>query len=123
MDFCDRRAICSISGRQLCQQRRNLSHLNRLKPSPARWPRKGHRLWLVQSGLATFLKVLFVDPVEKKKVGMTSLAWRIAAHEAVATGASSVSEYIERVVLSQRFIAKDVKNLMERRRKRGGKQR
>jgi hypothetical protein len=70
-----------------------------------------------------FLKVLSVNPVEKKKVGMTSLAWSIASQDAMETGASSVSAYIERVVLSQRYSAKDVEKLMEGRRKRGGKQR
>lgn len=58
--------------------------------------------------------------VEKTKIGLTDLAWQIAREEQVASGCNSLSEYIEWVVLCQRFSAAEATALMRLRKQRGG---
>jgi len=61
------------------------------------------------------------EPVNKSRVGMTDLAWKIAQEEAEKSGCSSVSEWLEWVTLSQRFSAADAASLLKLRRQRGGR--
>ena len=61
------------------------------------------------------------EPVNKSRVGMTDLAWKIAEEEAAKSGCSSVSEYLEWITLSQRFSASKAASLLKMRRQRGGR--
>lgn len=60
-------------------------------------------------------------PVNKTRIGMTDLAWAIVADESAKTGCSSASEYLEWLVLCQRFSAPEAAALLSQRRKRGGR--
>lgn len=61
------------------------------------------------------------EPVKKSRVGMTDLAWKIVEEESARTGCSSASEYLEWLVLCQRFSATEAVALLGQRRKRGGR--
>lgn len=61
------------------------------------------------------------SPVRKSPVGLTELAWKIIEEETAATGASSASEYVEWLVLCQRFPAAEAASLLSLRRRRGGR--
>lgn len=61
------------------------------------------------------------SPVNKSRVGMTDLAWSIVADETKKTGCGSASEYLEWLVLSQRFSAPEAEALLRLRRQRGGR--
>jgi hypothetical protein len=61
------------------------------------------------------------SPVNKTKIGMTDLAWTIVAEESKRSGCSSDSEYLEWLVLSQRFSADEAASLLRLRRQRGGR--
>ena len=62
-----------------------------------------------------------VRSVEKTKIGLTDLAWQIAREEQAAHGCSSLSEYLEWVVLCQRFPAGEASTLLRLRKQRGGR--
>ena len=61
------------------------------------------------------------QPVIKSLVGLTDLAWTIAREEAASVGCSSVSEWVEWVILCQRFSAAESSALLSLRRKRGSR--
>jgi len=61
------------------------------------------------------------EPVRKSPVGLTDLAWSIAKEKAKADGCSSVSEWLEWIVLSQQFSAPEAAALLKMRRQRGGR--
>jgi hypothetical protein len=61
------------------------------------------------------------EPVNKSRVGMTDLAWKIAEEESEKSGCSSVSEWLEWIVLSQQFSAPEAASLLKLRRQRGGR--
>ena len=61
------------------------------------------------------------EPVRKSPVGLTELAWEIAKNRAIQDGCSSVSEWLEWVVLSQQFSAPEAASLLKLRRQRGGR--
>lgn len=61
------------------------------------------------------------SPVRKSPVGLTDLAWAIVGEETAATGCSSASEYLEWLVLCQRFPAAEAASLLSLRRRRGGR--
>lgn len=61
------------------------------------------------------------EPVNKSRVGMTDLAWSIVEEESAKTGCSSASEYLEWLVLSQRFAQDEAEALLRLRRQRGGR--
>ena len=60
------------------------------------------------------------EPVKKSMIGLTDLAWSIAKDRATQDGCSSVSEWLEWVVLSQQFSAPEAASLLKLRRQRGG---
>jgi len=62
-----------------------------------------------------------LSPVNKTRIGMTDLAWSIVDDEATKTECSSASEYLEWIVLCQRFSAPEAAALLRLRRKRGGR--
>jgi len=62
-----------------------------------------------------------LSPVNKSRIGMTDLAWQIVADESEKSGCSSASEYLEWIVLSQRFSAPEAAALLRQRRQRGGR--
>ena len=59
-------------------------------------------------------------PVEKTKIGLTDLAVQIAREEQQACGCSSLSEYLEWLILCQRFSAPEASALLRLRKQRGG---
>lgn len=59
--------------------------------------------------------------VKKVPIGLTDLARQIADEEIVATGCRSLSEYVEWLILSQRFSAPEAESLLRMRRQRGGR--
>ena len=59
--------------------------------------------------------------VRKSPVGLTELAWKIVEEETAATGCTSGSEYVEWLILSQRFPAAEAASLLSLRRRRGGR--
>ena len=61
------------------------------------------------------------EPVRKSPVGLTDLAWSIAKERATKDGCSSVSEWLEWIVLSQQFSAPEAAALLKMRRQRGGR--
>jgi hypothetical protein len=61
------------------------------------------------------------EPVRKSPVGLTDLAWSIAREKATADGCSSVSEWLEWIILSQHFSAPEAASLLRMRRQRGGR--
>lgn len=60
------------------------------------------------------------EPVRKSPIGLTELAWSIAKDRARQDGCSSVSEWLEWIVLSQQFPASEAASLLKLRRQRGG---
>jgi len=62
-----------------------------------------------------------LSPVNKTKIGMTDLAWEIVAEESAKNECTSASEYLEWLVLSQRFSAREAASLLRLRRQRGGR--
>lgn len=60
------------------------------------------------------------EPVRKSPIGLTELAWSIARDRAEKDGCSSVSEWLEWIVLSQQFSATEAASLLKLRRQRGG---
>jgi hypothetical protein len=60
------------------------------------------------------------EPVRKSPIGLTDLAWSIAKDRATADDCSSVSEWLEWIVLSQQFSAPEAAALLKLRRQRGG---
>jgi hypothetical protein len=60
------------------------------------------------------------EPVRKSPIGLTDLAWSIARDRAKKDGCSSVSEWLEWIVLSQQFSAPEAASLLKLRRQRGG---
>ena len=61
------------------------------------------------------------EPVRKSPIGLTDLAWSIARDRAARDGCSSVSEWLEWIVLSQQFSAPEAASLLRLRRQRGGR--
>ena len=61
------------------------------------------------------------EPVRKSPVGLTDLAWSIAREKTTTDGCSSVSEWLEWIVLSQQFSAPEAASLLKLRRQRGGR--
>lgn len=61
------------------------------------------------------------SPVRKSPVGLTDLAWQIVAEQTAATGCTSASEYIEWLILCQKFPAAEAVSLLSLRRRRGGR--
>lgn len=61
------------------------------------------------------------SPVRKSPVGLTDLAWKIVAEESSRIGCSSASEYIEWLILCQRYPASEASSLLRLRRRRGGR--
>lgn len=61
------------------------------------------------------------SPVRKSPVGLTDLAWQIVAEQTADTGCTSASEYLEWLVLCQRFPAAEALSLLGMRRRRGGR--
>jgi hypothetical protein len=59
------------------------------------------------------------EPVRKSPIGLTDLAWSIARERAAKDGCSSVSEWLEWIVLSQQFSAPEAASLLKLRRQRG----
>ena len=59
------------------------------------------------------------EPVRKSMIGLTDLAWSIAKDRATTDGCSSVSEWLEWIVLSQQFSAPEAASLVNLRRQRG----
>jgi hypothetical protein len=59
------------------------------------------------------------EPVRKSPIGLTDLAWSIARERATKDGCSSVSEWLEWIVLSQQFSAPEAAALLKLRRQRG----
>jgi hypothetical protein len=60
------------------------------------------------------------EPVRKSPIGLTDLAWSIARDRATKDGCSSVSEWLEWIVLSQQFSSPEAASLLKLRRQRGG---
>lgn len=61
------------------------------------------------------------SPVNKRLIGLTDLAYQIAVDGAETDGCSSASEWIEWVILSQRFPRDEAAALLKLRRQRGGR--
>lgn len=61
-----------------------------------------------------------MNPVKKYLIGLTDLAKQIADEEAESLGMNR-SEWIEWLIVSQRFPASEVKAIWSRRRQRGGR--
>lgn len=61
------------------------------------------------------------SPVVKRLIGLTDLAAQLARDSAAETGCESVSEYVEWLILSQKFSASEAASLLKCRRQRGGR--
>ena len=59
------------------------------------------------------------EPVQKSPIGLTDLAWSIARERSRQDGCSSVSEWLEWIVLSQQLSASEAAALLKMRRQRG----
>lgn len=62
-----------------------------------------------------------MEAVTKRLIGLTDLAHQIASEETEVNGCKSVSEYIEWLILCQRFSAPEATSLLAMRKQRGGR--
>ena len=60
------------------------------------------------------------SPVNRQPIGLSDLAWKLIDEAIKPTGCSSRGEYLEWLVLSQKFTPAEAASLWKLRRRRGG---
>jgi hypothetical protein len=61
------------------------------------------------------------SPVSRQPIGLSDLAWKLIDDAIAATGCESRGEYLEWLVLSQKFEQSEAEALWRLRRRRGGR--
>lgn len=61
------------------------------------------------------------SPVTRQAIGLSDLAWKLVDDALKPSGCSSRGEYLEWLVLSQKFPASEAAALLRQRRRRGGR--
>ena len=60
------------------------------------------------------------SPINRQPIGLSDLAWKLIDEALESSGCRSRGEYLEWLVLSQKFSAADAEALWKLRRRRGG---